>query len=152
MGPGQVPIDANASSEPGPELGHHGRAASRNIPLMRHSAALTLKRQHNSQPEPRLQAIANHLEELIANHVEELTANLLLCLPVALARALAGKEEAWEGLGLLSGSTIIHVNSLTSFCQLYGSDGWPALLRQELRDQTDEDIEWLSSFGGDGTV
>ncbi len=38
------------------------------------------------------------------------------------------------------------VNSLTSFCQLYGSVGWPALLRQELPDLTDEDIEWLSDL------
>jgi hypothetical protein len=101
----------------------------RNLPLTRHSAAptLNLKRQHNSQPEPRLQAIANHLEELTAN-----PASLL----VALARPLAG-EEAWEGLGLLSGSSITDiVNSLNSFCQLYETDGvhngWPALLRQEL--------------------
>ncbi len=96
-----------------------------------------MKRQHNSQQEPRLQVIANHLEELTANPAS---------LPVALARALAG-EEAWEGLGLLSGSTIIDiVSSLASFCQRYGPEGWPALLRQELPDLTDADIEWLSDL------
>jgi hypothetical protein len=107
----------------------------KSIPL----TAPSLKRQHNSQlePEPRLHAIANHLEELTGNPAS---------LPVALARALAG-EEAWEGLGVLSGSTITDiVNSLTAFGQRYGPEGWPALLRKELPDLTDDDIEWLSDL------
>ena len=105
----------------------------RSVPL----TASSFKRQHNSQPEPRLHAIANHLKELTENPAS---------LPVALARALAG-DGAWEGLGLLSGSTIIDiVNSLTAFCQRYGPEGWPALLRQELPDLTDADIEWLSDL------
>ncbi len=109
----------------------------RSIPL----TAPSLKRQHNSQQEPRLHAIANHLQELTENPAS---------LPVALARALAG-EEAWEGLGLLSGSTIIDiiiVNSLrvAAFCQRYGPEGWSALLRQELPALTGEDITWLSDL------
>ena len=73
---------------------------------------------------------------------------------MALARALAGEEASgWEGLGLLSGSSISDIvnAALTSFCQLYGSDGRAALLlvvRRELPvpdgpDLTDdsEDIE-----------
>ncbi len=105
----------------------------RSVPL----TASSLKRQHNSQPEPRLHATANHLKELTEEPAS---------LPVALARALAG-EGTWEGLGLLSGSTIINiVNSLTAFCQRYGPEGWPALLRQELPDLADADIEWLSDL------
>jgi hypothetical protein len=39
-----------------------------------------------------------------------------------------GRCCVMEGMGLLSGSSIIAiVTSLTSFCQLYGSGGWPAL-------------------------
>ena len=40
------------------------------------------------------------------------------------------------------------VNSPTAFCQRYrdGPEGWPALLRQELPDLTDADIEWLSDL------
>ena len=105
----------------------------RNVPLTESN----LKRQRNSEPEPRLHATANHLKELTENPAS---------LPVALARALAG-EGAWEGLGLLSGSTIIDiVNSLNAFCLRYGPEGWPALLRQELPDLTDADIEWLSDL------
>jgi hypothetical protein len=105
----------------------------RNIPL----TASSRKRQRNSQPEPRLHATANHLKELTENPAS---------LPVALAKALAG-EGTWEGLGLLSGSTILDiVNSLNAFCQQYGPEGWPALLRQELPDLTDADIEWLSDL------
>ncbi len=77
--------------------------------------------------------------------LKELTENPA-SLPVALARALAG-EGTWEGLGLLSGSPIIDiVNSLSAFCHRYGPKGWPALLRQELPDLTDADIEWLSDL------
>ena len=109
----------------------------RSILPIRHSTALALKRRHNSQPETGLQAIANHLEDLTANPAS---------LPVALARALAG-EGAWEGLGMLSGSSITDiVRTLTSFCQSYGPNEWPALLRQELPGLTDEDIEWLSDL------
>jgi hypothetical protein len=105
----------------------------RNVPLTESN----LKRQRNSEPEPKLHATANHLKELTENPAS---------LPVALARALAG-EGAWEGLGLLSGSTIIDiVNSLNAFCLRYGPEGWPALLRQELPDLTDADIEWLSDL------
>jgi hypothetical protein len=105
----------------------------RNVPLTESN----LKRQRNSEPEPKLHDTANHLKELTENPAS---------LPVALARALAG-EGAWEGLGLLSGSTIIDiVNSLNAFCLRYGPEGWPALLRQELPDLTDEDIEWLSDL------
>ncbi len=107
----------------------------RSVPL----TASSLKRQPNSQPAPRLHAIANHLTELTENPAS---------LPVALARALAG-DGPWEleGLGLLSGSTIIDiVNSLNAFGQRYGPEGWPALLRQELPDLTNADIEWLSDL------
>ena len=100
--------------------------------------APSLKRHHDSQPELRLHATASHLRELTENPAS---------LPVALARALAG-DGTWEGLGLLSGSTTNDiVNSLTAFCQRYGPEGWPALLRRELPDLTDADIEWLSHVG-----
>ena len=50
-------------------------------------------------------------------------------------------------MGLLSGSPIIDiVNSLSAFCLRYGPEGWPALLRQELPDLTDADIQWLSDL------
>jgi hypothetical protein len=70
----------------------------RNIPL----TAPTSKRQHKSQQEPRLHAIANHLKKLTGRLENPAS------LPVALARALAG-EEAREGVGLLSGSTMIEL-------------------------------------------
>ena len=75
--------------------------------------------------EPSLQTIATYLAD------SELAANPA-SLPVALARALAG-EGAWEGLGLLSGSSITDIaTALDLFCTQYGPENWAALLRQEL--------------------
>ena len=66
---------------------------------MRYSEAPTLKRRMDMTMEPSLQTIAAHLAELAENPAS---------LPVAPARALAG-EGAWEGLGLLSGSSITDI-------------------------------------------
>ena len=103
----------------------------------RYSSGPTLKRGLDMTAEPSLQAIATHLAELTANPAS---------LPVALARAVAG-EEAWKGLGLLSGSSIFDiVTALTTFNTQYGPDNWAALLRQELPGLTDDDINWLCSL------
>ena len=84
--------------------------------------------------EPSLQTIAAHLAELAENPAS---------LPVAPARALAG-EGAWEGLGLLSGSSITDiVTALTLFCAQYGPGNWADLLRQELPGLTEDDLTWL---------
>ena len=101
----------------------------KNMPPMRYSEAPTLKRRMDTTMEPSLQTIATHLAELVENPAS---------LPVALARALAG-EGAWEGLGLLSGSSIIDiVTALTLFCTQYGPGNWAALLRQELPGLTED--------------
>ena len=84
--------------------------------------------------EPSLQALANHLTALT---------DLDTSLPMALAEATKGAIE-WEGLGLLSGSSIIDIaTALSIFCSQYSSGHWGNLLRQELPELTDEDIEWL---------
>ena len=80
------------------------------IPQLSYSTKPTLKRGLDMTTEPSLQSIATHLAELAANPAS---------LPVALACALAG-EGAWEGLGLLSGSSIFDiVTALSSFCTQY---------------------------------
>ncbi len=62
---------------------------------------------------------------------------------MALAEATKGLTE-WEGLGLLSGSSIKDIaTALSLFCSEYGSSHWNELLRKELPDLTDEDIDWL---------
>jgi hypothetical protein len=62
---------------------------------------------------------------------------------MALAEATKGATE-WEGLGLLSGSSIKDIaTALSLFCSEYGSSNWNELLRKELPDLTDEDIDWL---------
>ena len=62
---------------------------------------------------------------------------------MALAAATRGAAE-WEGLGLLSGSRINDIaTALTIFCSQYSTKRWGDLLRQELPELTDEDIEWL---------
>jgi hypothetical protein len=54
------------------------------------------------------------------------------------------QPEEWEGLGLLSGSSINDIaTALSSFCSQYSTKRWGDLLRQELPELTDEDIEWL---------
>jgi hypothetical protein len=83
--------------------------------------------------EPSLQALATHLSAL--SHRTS--------LPRALAEATKGATE-WEGLGLLSGSSIKDIaTALSLFCSEYGSARWNELLRKELPDLTDEDIDWL---------
>jgi hypothetical protein len=107
---------------------------------MRYSEARALKRRLEPKAEPGLQAIANHLAELTENPDS---------LPVALAQATA-EAQAWQGLGLLSGSSTITdiATALTLFCSQYGLSvtldncQWAALLRQELPGLTDEDTKW----------
>jgi hypothetical protein len=83
--------------------------------------------------EPSLQAPATHLSAL-SNSTS---------LPMALAEATKGATE-WEGLGLLSGSSIKDIaTALSLFCSEYSSSHWNELLRKELPDLTDEDIDWL---------
>jgi hypothetical protein len=83
--------------------------------------------------EPSLQAVATHLSALSDS----------TSLPMALAEATKG-VTAWEGLGLLSGSSIKDIaTALSLFCSEYGSSHWNELLRKELPDLTDEDIDWL---------
>jgi hypothetical protein len=57
----------------------------------------------------------------------------------------AGAAE-WEGLGLLSGSSISDIttaSALTLLCSQYSPENWGALLRQEFPELTDEDTGWL---------
>ena len=97
--------------------------------LPRDTGAEALKR----SAEPSLQALATHLSAL-SNSTS---------LPMALAEATKGAAE-WEWLGLLSGSSIKDiVNALSLFCSEYSSSDWNDLLRKELPDLTDEDIDWL---------
>lgn len=59
---------------------------------------------------------------------------------MALAEATKGVAE-WEGLGLLSGSSISDIaTALSIFCSQYSTNQWGDLLRQELHELTDEDI------------
>ena len=45
---------------------------------------------------------------------------------------------------ILSGSSINDITTaLTLFCSQYSSENWSSLLRQELPELTDADIEWL---------
>ena len=77
------------------------------------------------------------------NHLAELAENPA-ALPVACTTWRGG--SAWEGLGLLSGSSItgiVTASALTLFCPQYGQDNGAALLRQESPGLTDEDITWL---------
>ena len=64
-------------------------------------------------------------------------------LPMALAQAVSC-ATVWDGPGLLSGSSIHDVTTaLTLCCSHYISESRGALLRRELPELTDEDIEWL---------
>jgi hypothetical protein len=102
------------------------------MPLPHGAGEDSLKR----RAEPSLQASATHLTALTDNHTS---------LPMALAEATKGAAE-WEGLGLLSGSSINDIaTALSIFCSQYSTKHWGDLLRQELPELrlTDEDIEWL---------
>ncbi len=60
-------------------------------------------------------------------------------------QATKGAAE-WEGPGLLlaSGSSINDIaTALSIFCSQYSAKQWGDLLREELPELTDEDIEWL---------
>jgi hypothetical protein len=84
--------------------------------------------------EPSLQSLATHLTALTDTRTS---------LPMALARATSGAAE-WEGLGLLSGSSINDISTaLSIFCSQYDAEHWGDLLRRELPELTDEDIDWL---------
>ena len=62
---------------------------------------------------------------------------------MALGEATKGAAE-WEGLGLLSGSSIQdNATALSLFCSNYSASHWADLLRKELPELTDADIEWL---------
>ena len=93
-------------------------------PLKRHS-------------EPSMQAVATRLTALTDAHTS---------LPMALAQATAGASE-WNGLGLLSGSSINDITTaLSIFCSHYSAANWGDLLRREIPELTDEDAEWLCSL------
>ncbi len=78
----------------------------------------------------------------LANHLSALT-DSPASLPMALAEATKGAAE-WEGLGLLSGSSIKDIaTALSLFCSKYSTSHWADLLRKELPDLTDDDIDWL---------
>ena len=100
------------------------------IPMPHGAEEDSLKR----RAEPSLQALADHLTALTDTGTS---------LPMALAAATRGAAE-WEGLGLLSGSRINDIaTALSIFCSQYSTERWGDLLRQELPELTDEDIEWL---------
>jgi hypothetical protein len=102
------------------------------IPMPHGAGEDSLKR----RAEPSLQASAGHLTALTDVHTS---------LPMALAEATKGAAE-WEGLGLLSGSSINDIATALStsiFCSQYSTEQWGDLLRMELPALTDEDIEWL---------
>ena len=99
------------------------------MPLPHHSNG-TSKRNF----EPSLQSLATHLTALTDTPTS---------LPMALAKATSGAAE-WEGLGLLSGSSINDITTaLSIFCSQYDAVHWGDLLRRELPELTDEDIDWL---------
>ncbi len=64
---------------------------------------------------------------------------------MALAKATEG-AIAWEGLGLLSGSSINDI--MTAFFSHYSSENWGAALCQELPELRDEDIDWWCGLTG----
>jgi hypothetical protein len=100
------------------------------IPVPHGAGEDSLKR----RAEPSLQALADHLTALTDTHTS---------LPMALAKATRGATE-WEGLGLLSGSRVNDIaTALSIFCSQYSVERWSDLLRKELPELTDEDIEWL---------
>jgi hypothetical protein len=99
-----------------------------------------------------LQSLADHLTGLTDIHTS---------LQMALAKAKKGAAE-WEGLhpGLACylgrGLRLLRINddimiatalsssgSIQVFCSQYSTKQWGDLLRQELPELTDEDIEWL---------
>lgn len=70
---------------------------------------------------------------------------MALAMAVTVVGAAAGE---WRGLGLLSGSSINDImitTALTMFCSQCspGPENWNILLRRELPELTDGDIEWL---------
>ena len=84
-----------------------------------------------------MQAVATRLTALTDAHTS---------LPMALAQATAGASE-WNGLGLLSGSSINDITTaLSIFCSHYSAANWGDLLRREIPELTDEDVEWLCSL------
>jgi len=107
--------------------------AGTRMPMPHSDVGNSLKR----RAEPGLQALATHLTALTDAHTS---------LPMALALATSGAAE-WEGLGLLSGSSINDiVTALSMFRSRYDAAHWGDLLRQELPELTDEDIAWLCGF------
>ena len=96
--------------------------AGTRLPLPTGSEEPSLKR----HLEPSLQALSTHLSALTDSRTS---------LPMALAQAMED-VTAWDGLGLLSRSSINDiVTALTMFCSHYSSENWGALLRQELPEQ-----------------
>ncbi len=84
--------------------------------------------------EPSLHALASHLSALTDSSTS---------LPMVLAEATKGTTE-WEGLGLLSGSSIKDIaTALSPFLSEYSMSHWHDLLRKELPELTAADIEWL---------
>ena len=99
-----------------------------------------------NSPNPRKRQ-AEHSLQAVATRLTALT-DACTSLPMALAQATAGAAE-WEGLGLLSGSSINDITTtLSIFCSHYSAANWGELLRQEMPGLpvTDEDIEWLCSL------
>jgi len=104
--------------------------AGTSIPLPHGMGNESLKR----SVDPSLQALASHLSALTDSSTS---------LMMALAKATEGTAE-WNGLGLLSGSSIKDIATVLSlFLSEYSTSHWPDLLRKELPDLTDEDIDWL---------
>jgi hypothetical protein len=100
------------------------------MPLPHGEVGNSLKR----RADPGLQTLATHLTALTDAHTS---------LPMALARATSGATE-WEGLGLLSGSSIYDITTaLSIFCARYSAASWGDLLKREMPELTDDDIEWL---------
>jgi hypothetical protein len=104
------------------------------MPLKTGTGNESLKR----SAEPSLQALASHLSALTDSSTS-------LRVPMVLAEATKGTAE-WEGLGLLSGSSIQDIaTALSLFLSEYSisHSSWHDLLRKELPELTAEDIEWL---------
>ncbi len=93
------------------------------IPMPHGAEEDSLKRR--AEPSLPVQALADHLTALTDIHTS---------LPMALAEATKGRGAAeWEGLGLLSGSSINDIaTALSIFCSQYSTKQWGDLLRKEL--------------------
>jgi hypothetical protein len=65
---------------------------------------------------------------------------------MAIAQALHG-DRSWKGMGLVSGSKLSDIiDTLREFVRIYDRANWPNILRTEIPELPEADVEWLSSL------